>query len=204
MFPSPAINNSRNRLSRDSISLHQLLTTYVMSIFSYVNYIRGCQYSSPFARRQTWSKNSLSYRPTGIDATNNRCMTDASDFTPSCQTQNLTFNSNQMIIPFVIILLFARSPAAILWFIITRIINAFQSHVLWAWSHILKKCWEVIYPFGTHRNSTATIISIVSISRIIASSLRTGPLNIFATSIFASAGIPMFHNLLVYHDLYEK
>lgn len=106
-------------------------------------------------------------------------ISDTGTLRPFDERQGFTVVSCRKTSSFISRLFRRCSPIAIIWRVISIYIPTLQSHSFGAWTHISKKCCEVIAPFFTHGNSAAAIVRISSTVGAKASVFCRFPFDIF-------------------------
>jgi hypothetical protein len=118
--------------------------------------------------------------PRTIQPTQQGMVFEAHDFGPLPNGASLALVVNKRVPPSISSLFFARGPTAIFRFIITIVVNAFQSVFgCWPFPHVLQKILKRMPPTPANANSSSAIKRKGVIFRIVATSNGLTPGSVF-------------------------
>lgn len=137
--------------------------------------------------------------PTKLETLLQRRSADADTSRPFNKSERIAVMSQQNRSSTVSCLHRCRRPADVTRFVATIIVDSIEGvSARWPRPHVAQKRHEIALPFSTDPNSTAAIIRVLRIVRIVAASFHTCPNNVFGGLSAAMGSMvrrPSFHGV---------
>lgn len=111
------------------------------------------------------------------------------NFCPFNKAHRFSIAGQESIIPFISMLFFARSPSAIVRFVVAVIVREAVNAVLWrwSWSHVGQECFKGIKPSLANGYSPSSPFGIIMAITVVASCFHPLPNSVFRALCCASS-----------------
>jgi len=183
LFP-PASSTCAIAFVNISVFFGILMPTWAMS-FSFV--FRSISFSTKSKAGsiiKLFSRNNLIIAKSFFDSCDNRVSFNTGYFSEVERPVFNTINSDKSRHSSIKLLLASSSPSAVIWRVISVVIFSIQCIIIRSVAHIRDKLMKITNPFITYGNSSAAIIMVMRIIRVITSGFHRLPAAIKRVWIF--------------------